>query len=43
MKRLSSAVVASAEVEEGKRGGTVTYKWLVRHQEEKLIAQGVNT
>jgi len=38
----------SAEVEvinkkEGKRGGTVTYKWTVKNQEEKLIAQGVNT
>ena len=39
---------APAEVEvvgkkEGKRGGTVTYKWTVTNQDGKLVAQGVNT
>jgi len=38
----------SAEVEvvgkkEGKRGGTVTYKWTVNNQDGKLVAQGVNS
>ncbi len=38
----------SAEVEvlskkAGKRGGPVTYKWRIYNQEEKLVAEGVNT
>ncbi len=38
----------SAEVEvltkkEGKQGGAVTYRWKVRNQDDKLVAEGVNT
>jgi acyl dehydratase len=40
--RLSAEVEVSGK-KEAKRGGFVTYRWRVRNQEAKLVAEGVNT
>ncbi|HNT56745.1 MAG TPA: MaoC/PaaZ C-terminal domain-containing protein [Syntrophales bacterium] len=40
--RLSAEVEVLAK-KEGKQGGAVTYRWKVRNQDDKLVAEGVNT
>jgi len=41
--RISAEVEVISKKESKRGGGAVTYKWRVKNQEDKLIAEGTNT